>query len=82
VKTTWTKGVTDTQLCEDIKNAFQSSIVLRKRLAAILDDKTAEKERSDMNGEGYECPNWAYRMADSQGYKRALSEIISLITEK
>jgi len=82
MKTTWIKGVTDTQVLEDIKTAFQSSYVLRKRLAEILEDKSKEKERSDMNVDGYDCPNWSYKMADSQGYKRAISEIISLITEK
>ena len=50
--------------------------------ADILEGKLDEKERSDMSADGYECANWAYKMADSQGYKRALAEIISLITEK
>jgi len=82
MKTTWTKGIKDAQSKEDIRASFKSSAVLRARLAEMLDVKIAEKERSNMNAEGYECANWAFKMADSQGYKRALIEIISLITEK
>lgn len=82
MKTTWTKGLTDPQVIDDVKNSFQASYVARKRLAEILLDKISEKERSNMSADSYDCPNWSYLMADSQGYKRALAEIISLITEK
>ena len=81
MKTTWTKGM-DAQNKDEMKQSFKSSAVVRARLAAMLEEKMVEKERSDMNSEGYDCPNWAYMMADSQGYKRAMAEIISLISEK
>ena len=82
MKTTWTKGVSDKQAKDEIRQSFKSSLFLRARLAEMLADKAEEKDRACMNTEGYECANWAYKMADAQGYKRALSEIISLITEK
>lgn len=82
MKTSWTKGVKDQQIKDDIRSSYKSSLVTRMRLAEIIEGKIDEKERSDMSAEGYECANWAYKMADSQGYKRALAEIISLITEK
>ena len=81
MKTTWTKNM-DEQGKDEMKSSFKSSAFVRARLAAILEDKIAEKERANMKEDGYEVANWAYKMADSQGYKRALSEIISLITEK
>jgi len=82
MKTTWFKGVEDEQNKEDIRSSFKSSLVTRRRLAEILEGKVAEKLKSDQSIEGYDCPNWAYKVADSQGYNRAMNEIISLITEK
>jgi len=82
MKTTWTKGIKDAQGKDDLRSSFKSSALIRARLAEMLEGKISEKERQDMNAEGYECANWAYKMADSQGYKRALAEIISLISEK
>ena len=81
MKTTWTKGM-DAQDKEEMKSSFKSSAIVRARLAEMLDAKIAERERSDMKADGYEVANWAFKMADSQGYKRALAEIISIITEK
>lgn len=81
MKTTWTKGM-DAQNKDEMKSSFKSSAIVRARLAEMLEAKITEKERSDMKADGYECANWAYKMADSQGYKRAMAEIISLILEK
>ena len=81
MKTNWTKGM-DAQDKEEMKSSFKSSSIVRARLAELLDAKIRERERADMKADSYEVANWAFKMADSQGYKRALSEIISLITEK
>ncbi len=78
MKTTWYKGVTDDQIKEDIKSSFLGSTVMRKRLAEICEDKikssltTAEVQ--------YECPNWTYKQADNIGYRRAMKDIINLIS--
>lgn len=82
MKTKWTNGVKDKQVKEDIQSSFKSGAFLRARLEEMLRSKMEEKERSDMKAEGYECANWAFKMADSQGYKRAMAEIISLISDK
>jgi len=81
MKTVWTKGK-DKQEVDDIRSTFKASIVIRARLAEILDAKIVSKERACMDTEEYDCANWAYKQADAQGYKRALSEIISLINDK
>ena len=80
MKTEWTKGIDDPQLVADIKGAFAGSLVLRKRLTALAERKVDANNRQAMGKEGYDSPNWAYRQADAQGYNRALSEIISLIS--
>lgn len=82
MKTTWFKGVEDAQEKDDVRSSFKSSSYIRKRLAEILADRMEERERITMSDDSYDNPSWAYKMADAQGYKRALSEIISLIVEK
>jgi hypothetical protein len=81
MKTSWTSDVKDDQLKAEIISAFKSSTVLRKRLIKMLDDKEEKKQRECMNSKSYEKNNWGFQMADSQGYMRALKEIINLIED-
>jgi hypothetical protein len=82
MKTVWFKGIVDAQLKEDIRASYKSSLVARRRLAEMLAAKIEEKLKSDQSVDGYDCPNWAYKVADSQGYNRALNEVISIIMDK
>lgn len=82
MKTVWTKGIEDAETKAGIKSAFMSSSILRNRLAEILEAKVSTKVRECQKADNYEKANWAYLMADSQGYNRAMSEIISIILEK
>ena len=82
MKTVWFKGIKDAQLKQDISASYKSALVARRRLAEMLAAKIDEKLRSDQNIEGYDCPNWAYKVADSIGYNRALNEVISIIMDK
>ena len=79
MKTSWTKGITDKGLADEIKGNFISALLTRKRLIELLEEKSNSYDRKAMNADGYDCPNWAYKMADIQGYKRALSEVVSLL---
>jgi hypothetical protein len=81
MKTAWTKGIKDKEWLNEIKSAFLSSTVVRKRLETLLMEKMEKKVNECMAADGYENPNWAYLMADAQGYNRAMKEIISLIVE-
>ena len=76
MKTTWTKGL-DEQGEADIKASFKSSTVIRARLVEICGDKSISSLTTNTNQ--YDSPNWCYQQADSIGYRRALSEIMSLL---
>jgi hypothetical protein len=76
VKTSWTKGL-DAQGEADIKASFKSSAPLRERLAELAGEK-AMASLSTAKAQ-YENPNWCYQQADNVGYRRALTEIISLL---
>lgn len=76
MKTTWTNGL-GTQEKEDIRSSFKSAVRLRERLQEICNSKTEESLSS--NKAQYDNPSWAYLQADLTGYRRALSEIFSLL---
>jgi len=79
MKTSWTKGVKDEESKADIVSAFKSSSILRKRLSAMLEEKVSSKQKDCQNVSNYEKNSWAFQMADSQGYLRAMTEILSLL---
>lgn len=78
MKTQWYKGL-DSDAKEEMINHYKGSGILRKRLSQIIEDKIDAKTRESLNASDYELSNWAYKQADSVGYRRALQEIISLI---
>lgn len=78
MKASWTKGL-DEQLTLDVTGNYLASLVTRKRLKTLLEEKIAEAERSSLSREKYEISNWALLQADLIGYKRALNDVISLI---
>lgn len=78
MKQSWTKGL-DTDYAKEIRMAFKSALVMRKRLEVLIGLKEEEAIRTGRSKEGYNCPNWAYKQADLVGYTRALNDIIDLI---
>lgn len=78
MKTAWTKGL-ETDSKAEMKLHFNGGVQLRKRLGTILNEKIDAKNREAMKDDAYENSSWAFKQADSQGYKRAMSEILSLI---
>lgn len=80
MKTSWTHKV-EKELAVDITQNFKESLVMRKRLLELLQDKIDVSLRATRQKDGYDNPNWAYLQADARGYERAISEIISLISD-
>jgi hypothetical protein len=80
MKASWLQGL-DEQLAKDVSGDFKSSLVTRKRLATLLEEKVKEKENSSLSAEEYNVANWAYKQADLVGYKRAIRDVLNLILE-
>ncbi len=78
MKKSWTNGL-DEQVATDIKASYAGSVLVRRRLAKLLEDKAEESLRESRNKSNYANSAWAYQQADSRGYERALLEIIELI---
>ena len=80
MKTSITKGIKDKQTVADLTSSFTASYRLRERLILLLNNKVHAKDAALLSDDSYDCANWAYKMADSQGYKKAISELISLLS--
>lgn len=78
MKTVWKKGLED-DASKEVELSFNGSGLMRQHMERILKDKINASEKESITKEGYDCPNWSYKQADSAGYKRALYEIINLI---
>lgn len=80
MKTSWTQGL-DEQLKKDVRGDFKSSLLTRNRLTQLLLKKIEVAETTSLDKEGYDTANWAFKQADIVGYKRAMREVIDLITD-
>lgn len=78
MKKSWTQGL-EADLATEMKMAFSSSLILRKRLAELLRVKEKENYKANISKADYDSPNWTAKKADSIGYARALLDIIDLI---
>ncbi len=80
MKTCWTKGL-EPDAQPEMKQQFKESLVIRKRLQQLLEEKLDESVKESRSKAGYANAAWPYKQADHRGYERALSEVISIISE-
>ncbi len=78
MKTVWTKGLEKDEAAE-MRSLFTQSARVRVRLSQILSDKMDAADNASLSKDGYETANWAYKQADTVGYRRAIKEILSII---
>lgn len=80
MKVSWTKGL-DKELSIDVTQNYKESLVMRRRLITLLQDKIDASLHEARQKATYENANWALLQADAVGYQRALSDVISLISD-
>lgn len=77
--TAWTKNAKS----QEEKEAFEKEVLGSKRvlqrLQVLLDEMKADADTLELNPKIYDIPNWDYRQADMNGYKRCLKQISKLI---
>lgn len=81
MKTTWTAGLTPDQT-KVVKQDYKGCSITRARLTELCSGKSETAEKEALSSNSYDNSSWAYRQADLIGYKRALAEIISLISNE
>lgn len=76
----WTKHLKT----EDEKTRFKNEVLGSKRVLQRLQELIKETEDDlntiELNTEIYDIPNWDYRQADMNGFRRALKTINKIIT--
>lgn len=75
----WTKHLPEDQKEQFKKEVLGSKQVL-KRLQALMSEMKEDVDNLELNPKSYDIPNWDYRQADINGYKRCLKQIQKLIT--
>lgn len=80
MKSVWTAGL-EPDIAKEIVGDFKSSLLVRKRMKKLLEDKIEANRKTLRDKMNYDNASWAYQQADGVGYERALFEIISLIEE-
>jgi len=77
--TKWTSHLTDPEEKTRFTNKILSSRSVLERLSTILNEQEKELDRIETDPRIYEIPNWEYRQADNNGYRRCLSILKKLI---
>lgn len=76
--TIWTK-----HLAEDQKERFKSQIIgardVLERLEEILREEEAQLDRSEIDPNSFDTPNWDYKQAYKNGYRAGLAVMTKLI---
>ena len=76
----WTKHISDEQEKERFRNQILNSKQVLNRLQALLNEMKEDVDSTELNTKIYDIPNWDYRQADTNGYKRCLKQISKIIT--
>lgn len=80
MKTSWSKGL-ETDAKKELELQFKASMLIRKRLIQLLEEKWKVEDNKRLLSDTYDSPNWAFKQADIAGYHRALKEILSLLED-
>lgn len=80
MKQSWTTGL-NKELATDVRANYKESLVVRRRLVKMLNDKINASSKEGRSKLLYDNPNWALLQADQRGYERAFAEIIELISD-
>lgn len=76
----WTKHLKTDEEKERFKNQVIGSKAVLTRLQALMAEMQEDVDNTEMNTKIYDIPNWDYRQADTNGFKRCLKLINKLLT--
>jgi len=77
LKSEWLRGKSSKEQ-EEISTVLRHNTILIKSFLEILDRMEEQEHRQEIQSSDYDSPSWAYKQADRNGAKRALSKIRSL----
>lgn len=75
----WVQGIAPEKK-EPFEQLLRNSSIVFAKLTEILENLDRDSLKTTKTD--YDSPSWAYRQADQNGYRRALRDVINLITMK
>lgn len=75
----WTRGKSEEEKKLYVESLNRAKWVLDD-LNKLVDSNLRGVEAAESKVESYDNPNWAYRQAHANGYKKALKDIKNLLT--
>lgn len=75
----WTKHIKDPVEQERFKNSILGSKVVLDRLQELINQVEDDVDTLELTTKVYDLPNWDYRQADLNGFRRALKTISKII---
>lgn len=75
----WTKHLKDDREKEEFEKSVYGSRRVLKRLKDLCEESEEDLDGYETNTKNYDNPNWAYRQADNNGFRRCLKMINKLI---
>ena len=76
----WTSHLQTDKEKEDFQKEVYSAKRVLERLSKIVEEMDEEADRIETNPKFYELPNWDYRQANNNGYRRCLSILRKITT--
>lgn len=80
MKSDWWKHLKTEDAKAERKRLVENSKLMREAMLEILQAKLTSRDAQQISQSAYDSPSWAYLQADSNGYKRAVVEMIDLLT--
>lgn len=75
----WTKNLKTEEEKERFRNSVLGSKVVLTRLQELIKEVEDDVTKTELNTEIYNIPNWDYRQADMNGFRRALKTVSKII---
>lgn len=75
----WTKHLTSEEEKEQFRKEVLGSKVVLNRQLDIMKEMKEDVDNLELNNKIYDLPNWDYRQADMNGYRRCLKQLSVLI---
>lgn len=76
----WTSHLQTDKEKEDFQKEVYSAKRVLERLSQMVSEMDTEAEQIETNPKFYELPNWDYRQANNNGYRRCLSILRKITT--
>jgi hypothetical protein len=75
----WTRHLKDPEDKVHFEKNVRNSSWLLEHLKILINSLDKDVERIESNTKVYDLPNWDYRQADMNGYRRALGQVQKLL---